>query len=92
MENGAEAQIFTSASPEDVMTLVGAGHCRSSALAGGTLSIYHGSEAVLVICLTGHLSRWIVGSPESPIGQYTRQFLTSWTHRWPRTSKTMWSL
>ena len=77
IENGAEAQIFASASPEDVMTLVDAGHCQSSApFAGGTLSIYHGSEAVLNdLSELSHLSRWIVGSPDSPIGRYTRQFL-----------------
>ena len=77
IENGAEAQVFASASPEDVSQLVDAGLCHTPlSFAGGTLSVYLGSDTTLEnLSDLSHIERWIVGSPDSPIGRYTRQFL-----------------
>ena len=78
LENGAAAELFASASPDDVHALVERGLCEEpQALAGGELVIYVSSAAQIhSFSDIAQLESWVVGSPDSPIGRYTADFLS----------------
>lgn len=81
IEQGAPAQVFASANPAHVAALASAGQLTGSdALAQNRLTVITPASNPLNLLTFNHLERakrLVIGSPQSPIGQYTRAVLSA---------------